>query len=58
MIPIMGPSLHARWYSWVNLLWVGGTQVVTQRQLANFDLEQALQQVQRRGQRLAKDSGT
>ena len=39
-------------------VWVGGTQVVTQRQLTNFDLEQALQQVQSRGQRLATDSGT
>ena len=39
-------------------VWGGGTQVVTQRQLTNFDLEQALQQVQSRGQRLAKDSGT
>ena len=39
-------------------VWVGGAQVVAQRQLTNFDLEQALQQVQSRGQRLAKDSGT
>jgi len=39
-------------------VWVGGTQVVTDRQLTKFDLEEALQQVQTRGQRLAKESNT
>ena len=39
-------------------VWVGGTQVVTDGRLPNFDLEQALHEVQSRGKRLAEDSGT
>tara|TARA_A100000164_G_C21275239_1_gene482023 strand:- start:30 stop:518 length:489 start_codon:yes stop_codon:yes gene_type:complete len=39
-------------------VWVGGTQVVAQGRLPNFDLEEALRQVQSRGKRLAQDSGT
>jgi len=39
-------------------VWVGGRQVVADGRLPNFDLEEALHQVQKRGKRLATDSGT
>tara|TARA_Y100000590_G_scaffold350361_1_gene402241 strand:- start:1342 stop:1641 length:300 start_codon:yes stop_codon:yes gene_type:complete len=39
-------------------VWVQGRQVVANRRLINFDLERAIAEIQSRGGRLAKESGT
>jgi len=39
-------------------VWVQGRQLVANRRLTNFDLERAIGEIQSRGTRLAKESGT